>query len=225
MPALVSPTRYGADDMARLALDTGGPEVSLRLAQDGIIPRPVFLLSTVSAAGAANVAPYSYLCPVATVPPSLAVSFLRKADGSEKDTLLNLRATGEVVVNAVDAAIVEQANQCAENTPWGESEFALSGLTPLYMGSFRAPHVAESPLRLECRLESEITVGDGGPGSAVLVVLRVTAAYVAKAHHGGEGRIDAEAMRLIGRCGIDRYLVADGFFAIARPDTGEIPPR
>jgi flavin reductase (DIM6/NTAB) family NADH-FMN oxidoreductase RutF len=211
---------FAPDDLAEIRFPESGADVSFRLLQDSVVPRPVYLLSTVSAAGVNNVAPYSYISPAATTPTSFVLSVLRREDGSEKDTMVNLRASGELVINAVTEPIVRAANACAENLPPDRSEFELSGLTPVFLAS-RAPHVAESPLRFECRVEQEIPFGGERAGAASLVIVTVTRAYVAKTMYRGKGQLDIAALRLIGRSSVDQYLVADGQFTIARPNTGE----
>jgi flavin reductase (DIM6/NTAB) family NADH-FMN oxidoreductase RutF len=212
---------YAADDLADIAYSDCGAGVSFRLFQDSVVPRPVFLLSTISREGVNNVAPYSYLCPAATTPASFVLSVLRRDDGSEKDTMVNLRSSGEMVLNAVTESIVHAANACAESLPPDVSEFEFTGLTPAFFCS-RAAHVAQSPVRFECRIESETCLGGSGGGAASIVVLSVLRAFVAKDVYRGQGRIDVPALRLIGRSSVDQYLVADGQFTIARPNTGEI---
>jgi flavin reductase (DIM6/NTAB) family NADH-FMN oxidoreductase RutF len=211
---------FGLNDLAEIPFPESGADVSFRLLQDAVVPRPVYLVSTISATAVYNVAPYSYISPAATMPTSFVLSVLRREDGSEKDTLINLRASGELVVNAVTEAIVHAANACAENLPPDRSEFELTGLTPAFLAA-RAPHVAQSPLRFECRVEREMSFGGDGPGATSLVIVSVTRAYVAKAMYRGKGQLDIEALRLIGRSSVDQYLVADGQFTIARPNTGE----
>jgi flavin reductase (DIM6/NTAB) family NADH-FMN oxidoreductase RutF len=211
---------FDPNDLAELRFPECGADVSFRLLQDSVVPRPVYLISTVSPNGINNVAPYSYISPAATTPTSFVLSLLKKADGSEKDTLINLRRSGELVINAVTEAIVGPANACAENLPADKSEFELAGLTPAFLSS-RTAHVAQSPLRFECRVENEIPVGIDGPGAASLVIVSVTRAYVVKAMYRGKGQLDVPALRLIGRSSVDQYLVADGQFTIARPNTGE----
>ena len=211
---------FGLNDLAEIVFPDSGANVSFRLLQDAVVPRPVYLISTSSSASIHNVAPYSYVSPAATVPTSFVISVLRREDGSEKDTLVNLRASGELVINAVTEAMVHAANACAENLPPDKSEFELAGLTPAFL-SARAPHVAQSPLRFECRVEREIPFGGNGPGATSLVIVSVIRAYVAKAMYRGKGELDIPALRLIGRSSIDQYLVADGQFTIARPNTGE----
>ena len=157
-------------------------------------------------------------CP--PLPRQVAQHHVRRDDGSEKDTLINLRASGELVINAVTEAIVHAANACAETLPPQQSEFEFASLTPVFLTS-HAPHVAQSPLRFECKVERAIKVGDSGPGVASLVIVSVTQAYVTKGIYRGKGQLDVEALRLIGRSSIDQYLIADGQFMIARPNTGE----
>jgi flavin reductase (DIM6/NTAB) family NADH-FMN oxidoreductase RutF len=211
---------FGLDDLAEITFPESGADVSFRLLQDAVVPRPVYLVSTISETRVNNVAPYSYISPAATTPTSFVLSVLRREDGSEKDTLINLRASGELVINAVTEVIVHAANACAENLPPHRSEFELTGLTPTFL-SARAPHVAQSPLRFECRVEREIPFGGDRSGAASLVIVSVTRVYVAKAMYRGKGQLDIAALRLIGRSSVDQYLVADGQFTIARPNTGE----
>jgi flavin reductase (DIM6/NTAB) family NADH-FMN oxidoreductase RutF len=207
------------NQLAELKFPDVGANVAFRLLQDAVVPRPVYLISTVSRTSVNNVAPYSYISPAATMPTSFVLSILRRDDGSEKDTLVNLRTSGELVINAVTETMVHAANACAENLPPETSEFEFAGLSPSFISS-RAPHVAQSPLRFECKVESETAVGRG-PGAASLVIVSVTRAYVAKAMYRGNGQLDIAGLRLIGRSSVDQYLVADGQFTIARPNTGE----
>jgi flavin reductase (DIM6/NTAB) family NADH-FMN oxidoreductase RutF len=211
---------FDSNDLAELRFPESGAAVSFRLLQDSVVPRPVYLVSTLSPKGVNNVAPYSYISPAATSPTSFMLSILRREDGSEKDTLINLRSSGELVINAVTEAIVGPANACAENLPAHQSEFELAGLTPAFLSS-RTAHVAQSPLRFECRVESEIPFGGDRPGAASLVIVSVTRAFIAKAMYRGKGQLDVPALRLIGRSSVDQYLVADGQFTISRPNTGE----
>jgi flavin reductase (DIM6/NTAB) family NADH-FMN oxidoreductase RutF len=214
---LEAAARFGINDLAEIKFPENGAQVSFRLLQDAVVPRPVYLISTVSSAAVNNVAPYSYVSPAATTPTSFVLSILRRDDGSEKDTIINLRASGELVINAVTEPIVHAANACAESLPPHKSEFEFTGLTPTFL-TLRTPHVAQSPLRFECKVENEIPFGGDGPGAASLVIVSVTRAYVAKAMYRGKGQLDVVALRLIGRSSVDQYLVADGQFTITRPN-------
>jgi flavin reductase (DIM6/NTAB) family NADH-FMN oxidoreductase RutF len=209
-----------ASDLVEIDCRKCSPSLSFRLLQDLVVPRPVYLLSTISEQGVCNVAPYSYVMPAATSPAIFAITFLNKDDGSEKDTLLNLRVTGDLVINLVTHGMVQAANACGAALQPDISEFTATGLEPAFHTS-RAPHVAQSPVRLECRYEREFPAGDGGAGAGTIVTVLVHRAYVLKAAYRKQGGVDVEPLRLIGRIGMDRYLIADDFFNVARPDTGE----
>ena len=126
------------NDLAEIKFPESGADVSFRLLQDVVVPRPVFCGQTVSANAVNNVAPFSYISPAATTPTALELSVLRRDDGSEKDTLVNLRSSGELVINAVTEQIVQAANACAESLPSHASEFEFSSLTPEFLSPSRA---------------------------------------------------------------------------------------
>ena len=211
---------FDPNDLAEISFPSCGGDTAFRFLQDAFVPRPVFLLSTVSNGGTNNVAPFSYVSPCATIPAAVVVSILKRNDGSDKDTLVNVRASGEFVINAVTAEIVEAANGCAETLPPNVSEFVVTGLAPMFL-SCRTPHVAQSPVRIECRVESETRIGGDGAGAGSIVVASIVRAYVSKAVYRGSGQIDVPGLRLIGRSSVDQYLIADGQFTITRPETGD----
>lgn len=195
-------------------------EISFRLLHDFFVPRPVTLIAT-TGNGIFNVAPFSYINAAATRPAAVMFSVLQKEDGTEKDTLRNLRQNGHFTVNAVTEAIVARANACGAAAPAGISEFSLCGLTPVPSVQITAPRVLESPVQLECVVMHLIPIGDAGPGSAHVCIGKIVAAHVDERFHSGNGVLAVEAMRLVGRCSVDRYLVAAEFFQLDRPHTGD----
>ena len=74
---------FGLNDLAEITFPESGADVSFRLLQDAVVPRPVYLVSTISATAVNNVVPYSYISPAATTPTSFVLSVLRREDGSE----------------------------------------------------------------------------------------------------------------------------------------------
>ena len=148
-----------------------------------IVPRPIALVSTISPDGVTNLAPFSFFAGVSSEPLSLLFCPANKPDGSEKDTLRNILAGhpglaqgpsgdgpelgegGEFVVNIVSHAIARPMAMCAEELPYGESEFDLSGFTPAPSKVVRPPRVAQSRVSFECRAMQVIRLAPGAPGA------------------------------------------------------------
>lgn len=182
-----------------------------------IAPRPIALVSTQCPEGHANLAPFSYFMPGGTHPPSLAFSPTLNMQGQPKDTLSNIRETGEFVVNVVTRPMAEGMNQAARGVARHIDEWPLSGFTPL-PSELVVPHrIAESPIQFECRLFKIVGHGDG-PGSAVYVIGEIVAVHVASALWGESGLVDA-SIKPIGRMGGKHYidLAEPAWFDLERP--------
>ena len=124
-------------------------------------PRPIGWISTRSAAGALNLAPYSFFNAFNYVPPIVGFASI-----GAKDTLRNVQETGEFVWNLATRDLADAMNQtCAAVAP-EVSEFALAGLTPLPSTLVQPPRVAESPVTMECRC-TQILQLQGADGAQV----------------------------------------------------------
>ena len=133
-----------------------------------VVPRPVAFVSTQDPSGALNIAPFSFFNVASVDPMVLVICPLTRPDGTEKDTLRNARpesegGLGEFVVNAAVERYLEQMSAAAEDLPHGESEFALTGLTPAPSQVVRPPRLAESPLAFECRTLDVRPLAKGRP--------------------------------------------------------------
>ena len=117
-----------------------------------IVPRPIAWVSTVSADGVANLAPFSFFMGVCNEPPTIAFSSGRR-EGNKKDTVANAEHTGDFVVNVVDDSLAERMNLTSGEYPPEVDEFALTGLTAAPGVKVRAPRLAEAPISLECRVD------------------------------------------------------------------------
>ncbi len=115
-----------------------------------VTPRPIALVTTISADGRVNAAPFSFFNVMGANPPICAFAPGDRDNGTPKDTALNVRATHEFVVNLVDESITEAMNQCAASLPFGESELTRAGLTAAPSSVVKPPRIAESPASLEC---------------------------------------------------------------------------
>ena len=186
-----------------------------RLLVDCVVPRPIAWVSTVDADGVGNLAPFSFFQAVGAEPPSVIVSIGRHRDGAYKDTGVNLRATGEAVVNVVTDDLAAAMNLTAGEQPFGVDELALAGLTPAPCRHVAAPRVAESPVSLECRLTQEVQIGDT-ENAYFVAVLEVLAFHVRDDLYD-DGRIDPRRLRPLGRLGGNAYAHPGEVFEMERP--------
>ena len=186
-----------------------------------VSPRPIAFVSSVDTEGVANLAPFSFFNAFSGNPPIIGFSSaLRGSDGTRKDTLENVTATGECVVNIVTHRIVRQMALTSQRFPKDVSEFDKAGFTPLPSDLVRAPRVAESPIQMECRVEQIIPLGtEGGAGN--LVICRVVRMHISEAVLDLEkNRIDPRKLDAVGRNGRYWYTRANGnaLFEIQQPE-------
>ncbi len=143
-----------------------------------VAPRPIAFASTLDEEGRANLAPYSFFNCFSSNPPIVVFSSNRRvANNTTKDTLHNVEATGEVVINAVSYEIVRQMALASVEFPLNESEFEQTGLTPIPSEVVRPFRVKESPAQLECVVRQIIPLGDRG-GAGHLIINEVVRVHV-----------------------------------------------
>jgi flavin reductase (DIM6/NTAB) family NADH-FMN oxidoreductase RutF len=181
-----------------------------------VTPRPIGWVTTLDVEGRVNLAPFSFFNVFGSNPPVVVFSPTVRRDGTRKDTLANVQATGEFVLNAAVESLADAVNLTAAELPPGQSEVDLAGLTLVPSDRVKPPRVAESPAHLECRVRQVVPVGDG-PLSANLVVGEVIAIHVDDAVIGPDGRVDPAKLRTIGRLGGDWYARSSDLFALKRP--------
>ena len=129
-----------------------------KLMTGSIVPRPIALVTTLGRHGT-NAAPFSLFNMVGTEPPLLMFSVGNQGDGSEKDTIRNLRHHPEFVVHICNEAIAERMNICATDFPGDVCEIAAAGLTAVPSIKVSPPRIKEAPVQMECRLEKIIELG------------------------------------------------------------------
>jgi flavin reductase (DIM6/NTAB) family NADH-FMN oxidoreductase RutF len=144
-------------------------DATYQLLISAVVPRPIAWVSTLSPSGVVNLAPFSYFTAVCSKPPTLLFCpGVPGADGSEKDTLRNLRATGDFVVHLPDEATVDAMNRSAINFPPDISELEYSGVTTVPSQVVRVPRISEALIAFECRLQRIVDVSTNqGGGHAV----------------------------------------------------------
>src|SRR5688572_22082554 len=175
-----------------------------------VAPRPIAFVSTIDDQGRQNLAPYSFFNAFSSNPPIVVFSSNRRgSNNTTKDTLENIKISGECVINAVTYSMVRQMAVASVEFPRGVSEFNKTGFTPVASDLVAPPRVGESPAAMECIVQDIITLGDGG-GAGHLIICKVVRMHVAKHVLGERSRIDPDKMDLMGRMGRAYYVRCSG---------------
>ncbi len=189
-----------------------------------VVPRPVGWISTVNVAGQPNLAPFSFFNVVCATPPTLLFCpMTRSTDGSTKDTLNNIRATREFVVNIVTEPLAEAMTHTSVEAPQQVNEFEIAGLEAAPSAVVSPPRVAASPIHFECRLERIVEISNL-PGGGNIVIGTVVHMHIDERVLLGEDKINLSALEAIGRLAGSAYTRTTDIFEIVRPKS-QIPPR
>jgi flavin reductase (DIM6/NTAB) family NADH-FMN oxidoreductase RutF len=181
-----------------------------------VVPRPIALITTLSADGKLNAAPYSFFGIMGIDPPVMAFTVLPTADGRMKDTGENVLATGECVVNLVSETMAEAMNVTCIDAPPGVDEVAIAKLETAPSFKVKPPRIAASPVAFECRLHTSVPLSP----SQAIIIARIVEAHVADACVVDAARhlFDTPGLRLIGAMHAARwYARTTDRFAIDRP--------
>jgi flavin reductase (DIM6/NTAB) family NADH-FMN oxidoreductase RutF len=149
-------------------------------------------------------------------PPTLLFCPVNHRDGSPKDTLRNIEANGEFVVNTVSSADAEAMNATSAMLGFEESEFDRFGILPAPSVKVRPPRVASASVAFECRLDRVIRISEG-PAGGNLVLGRIVWMHVADTVIGASGYPDPDRLDLVGRMGGTDYLRTRDRFSMDRP--------
>jgi flavin reductase (DIM6/NTAB) family NADH-FMN oxidoreductase RutF len=180
-----------------------------------ITPRPIGWVSTMSPNGVSNLAPFSFFNGVGAQPPTVMFSAVNRRDGSKKDTLLNVEANGEFVLNIASYELRDAVNSSGDDLPYEQSEFERCGLTAVPSARVRPPRVKEAKAHLECVVHQIVVVGDG-PLAASVVIGRVVLMQVDDAVLDEKGRVDPVKLDTIGRMGGDGYARTTDLFVMPK---------
>jgi len=178
-----------------------------------IVPRPIGWISTISADGVPNAAPFSWFNAVCG-DPLMLMAAVGKRKGQMKDTSANIRDTGEFVVNIVGEACAEKMMQSSADYAPEVSEFEAAGLTPLPSEVVKPARIAESPVHIECLLEQILPLGNN---STDVVIGRCVRMHIAKSVLADDGCIDAAKLRPVARFGRDEYAVITNLIKYPQP--------
>jgi flavin reductase (DIM6/NTAB) family NADH-FMN oxidoreductase RutF len=185
-----------------------------RLVGSMIIPRPIYLVATVSSSGLYNVAPFSFVTQVCYKPALLGITILRKHDGSKKDTLRYIEESKEFTAGMVQESIMDKMNTASRNFPAGIDEFKESGLTPIKADIVKGPMVAECPINMECRLVQVLEFGNSSR-LCNFVIGEIIRIHV-KDEVYSENRIMMRQFGAMGNVGGDHYCRTSDNIKMAR---------
>lgn len=209
-PGTPSPSPHGA---AFVSYTPDSLKSSYHLMISGIQPRPVAFVSTIDPeTGVGNLAPFSYFGAMSHDPPTLCVGICNKAEAEKKDTLRNIEATGEFVVNMVSSWFLDAANHCSGNFDRSVDEMLLSGLHPLPSDVVRPPRCAESAFQMECKVigRQEIFNAAGQHTTTIItgevVKFHVSRELVEEQREGVPRIRSGAAYEPMGRLGGDTWL-------------------
>ncbi len=191
------------------------PQECYQLLTHSVIPRPIAWVSTLSAEGILNLAPYSFFTVASCNPPVLLVTQVNPRQRTNKDTLTNLAATGECVVNIVSTANAAAMNTSCADYPANISEFAAAGIEPVASLKVKPAGVKASHVRFECTLREIIEVSPH-PSGGSMMLLDVVNIFVAKEVMQHK-QIDATLLDALGKLGGDSYSTTRDGFRLERP--------
>jgi flavin reductase (DIM6/NTAB) family NADH-FMN oxidoreductase RutF len=181
-----------------------------------VVPRPIAFVSSLDEHGVRNLAPFSYFMACTADPPVVCfVSGYRRTETPAKDTLRNIAATKEFVVNIVSEEFADRMNLTSAEVAPEIDEFELSGLTPVASELVRPPRVAESHAHMECRLRQLLPIGEA-PGGGTVIFGDVLQFHIDEKIIDSY-KIDPDKLRAVGRMGGPTYVRTRDRFDMQRP--------
>jgi len=191
------------------------------LANGLVAPRPIAWVSTIAADGAHNLAPFSYFNAFSTAPFTIGVG-PGSREGVNKDSLRNIKVSGEFTVSVVTEQLATIANLSSTEFDPAVDEWETTGLTRRRSETVTPPSVAESPAALECRVFTIVDLGPSDQPTNSLVIARVVRIHVSEDVVDPETLlVDPEALGLVGRMGGDLWCTTRSRFTLRRPTLEE----
>ncbi len=181
-----------------------------------VTPRPIAWVTTISSQGVVNLAPFSFFNAFGANPPVVVFSPTLKRDGGKKDTLINIEANGEFVINGSSEKHADLINTSSKMLLPDESEVELVGLSTLKSDRVRPPRLAEVPFALECNVLQIIPVGHGAI-SANLIIGEIVMMHIDDEVLDPKGLPDPRKLKAIARLGGEFWCRTQDLFQMERP--------
>ncbi len=179
-----------------------------------MVPRGIFLISTVGEDGINNVAPFASIVTVSVQPSLRGFEVSTRRDGQPKDTLRNVWFTNDFVINLVDESMAEAMNQASADYPPEVDEFKETGLTPVPADMVKSPMVGESSTSLECKVIQILEFGEF-PRISRFVIAEVVLVHI-KDEYLIDGELDKTKLKAIGRLGGELFCRTSDTFVMKR---------
>lgn len=186
-----------------------------KLLTGAVIPRPIGWISSISEAGINNLAPFSYFNAVGEDPPHVMFSTVR-SNNTNKDTLNNVLATKQFVVNMVTEELAERMNATSQPVPADVDEFKLTGLTPIPSIKIKPMRVKESLVTFECEMVHHYFLEDHKNGGACIIIGRIVMMHFDNNVLLDNYKINLETYKPIARLAGSNYAKLGELFSIKR---------
>ena len=190
-------------------------QLCYQLMTSSITPRPIAWISTLSAEGTLNLAPYSFFTVASCNPPVLLVTQVNPRTLKNKDTLTNLNATKQCVVNIVSTDNLDDMNASCADYPPDVSEFEAAGIASAPSARVKPDGVKAAKVRFECNLREIIQVSSL-PSGGTMMLLEVVSIYVDE-HVMQDHQIAPELIDTLGKLGGENYATTRDRLKLARP--------
>ncbi|MFY8181437.1 MAG: flavin reductase family protein [Flavobacterium sp.] len=186
-----------------------------KLLTGSVIPRPIGWISTIDEEGINNLAPFSYFNILGDDPPHVMFS-TRRDNNSNKDTLNNVLANKQFVVNMVTENVVEAMNKTASSVASDIDEFQLAKVTPIPSVLVKPMRVKESPIHFECEMVHHYFLEDHNQGGACVVIGRIVMMHFDDKVLLDDYKINMENYKPVSRLAGSNYSKIGEIFSIKR---------
>lgn len=187
-----------------------------KLLSGSVIPRPIAFVTTQSETGVMNAAPFSFFNVVNSAPPMIMISTTR-SNGKRKDTSVNIEQTGQFVVHITDNNIVEEVNKTAAPIAIELNELERTSLNLVDSEAVDVPGIAQAKVRMECKLDRIIPLGDKLEGSD-LIIGEVVMFHIADDVYFKDSKINPDTLQAVSRLAGNDYAHIGETFTIIRPN-------
>jgi flavin reductase (DIM6/NTAB) family NADH-FMN oxidoreductase RutF len=187
-----------------------------------VVPRPIGWISTMSAEGIHNLAPFSQFQNLTFDPPYVMFAANENTKGMRKDTVVNVERTGEFVYNMATYDLREAVNRSAVEVPPEVDEFELAGVSKAPSERVRPARVAESPVQFECGYHQTIRLPGNGPMGAVDIIIgKVILVHIKDEVITSDGKLDIARIRPLARLGYYDYAAVESIFEMVIPGNND----